>query len=274
MRSKLTHRIENLALLLSLPKDETFESLICMGMVKEDPSQFSLVFHWPHQDTTSDPNPPRTLLGLFSAKDGIEPPSLTTRIQLALEIARIVRNFHRADWLHKVRSENILFFGSSNDPQQLIKAPKLAGFGYARLDRPTEISEQPSEDPKRDIYRHPDALGAPSESFNACMDLYSLGVVLLEIAEWRALQYLVNSVVNVDEEDVPLSQVAKVRTFLISGQGKGGTSKLRMRMGDIYADVCLMCLRGEISKSAVQANLGRAYGLIDKDIEKLESCRI
>lgn len=45
------------------------------------------------------------------------------------------------------------------------------------------------------------------------MDVYSLGTVLLEIAEWRALRYLVDSVVDVDADVVSLKRLSKVQPF-------------------------------------------------------------
>jgi len=59
----------------------------------------------------------------------------------------------------------------------------LAGLAFSCLDLSFEISEQPSADPKRDIYRHPEAMGEPSASFSAAKDFYALGIILLE--NWR-----------------------------------------------------------------------------------------
>ncbi|KAI1207869.1 prion-inhibition and propagation-domain-containing protein [Annulohypoxylon truncatum] len=270
--SKILPRIENLATLLNAPKDETFRSLSCKGIVMED-STVSFVFHHP---TPDKPVEPRSLLDLFSARDGIEPPSLTDRIQLALSIARLVQNFHRAGWLHKsLRSQNILFFPQA-DGSLALEDPFLAGFAFARFGSPTEISEQPSANPTFDIYRHPHALGDPTTSFSATMDVYSLGTVMLEIAEWRALRYLVDSVVNVGAENVPLTQLAKVRPFLLDGSGRTPTSKLRYRMGDIYAATCLMCLEGESKETGAAKGNVDSYepSLIDGAVRQLERCNI
>jgi len=274
LRSKILPRVENLAALLNVPKDDTFRSLSCKGIVEQD-GKVSFVFDHPFP---SCPEEPQSLLDLFSAKGGIEPPSLSDRIRLALQIARTVQNFHRAGWLHKsLRSENILFF-RTNDASTVssISDPVLAGFNFARFASPTEISEQPSADPKHDIYRHPSAMGEPSVSFSAPMDVYSLGTVMLEIAEWRALRYIVDSVVDVGTENVPLNKLAEVRPFLLSGRGKHGTSKLRTRMGDIYTSVCLMCLGGKVE----EAGLGQDGGfepqssLLDVAVQRLENCNI
>ncbi|KAI1459631.1 prion-inhibition and propagation-domain-containing protein [Annulohypoxylon moriforme] len=271
--SKILPRIENLAALLNAPKDETFRSLLCKGIVMEDDA-VSFVFYHPNP---GNPVEPRSLLDLFSARDGIEPPSLTDRVHLALSIARLVQNFHRSGWLHKsLRSQNILFFPKA-DGSISLEDPFLAGFTFARFGSPTEISEQPSANPKFDIYRHPHALGDPTMSFNSTMDVYSLGTVMLEVAEWRALQYLVDSVVNVGVENVPLTQLAKVKPFLLREDGKSGTAKLRYRMGNIYAAACMTCLRGE-KVDEVEMNEKNVTlfepSLVDITVRHLESCNI
>jgi len=273
LRSKILPRAENLATLLNLPKDISFRSLHCRGIIELD-DKVAFVFRPNIED------PPKSLKDLFGVKDGIEPPSLTDRIQLALNIARSIRSFHRAGWLHKdLRSENILFFSARESPN--IKAPEskisnpiLAGFSFARFASPSEISEQPSADPKRDIYRHPSAMGEPSLSFNMMMDIYSLGTILVEIAEWRALKYIVQGIVNVDADTVSLTKLAQVKPFLLSGEGKGGTSKLRMRMGDIYNKACMMCLSGELKSGSNDTETYSTPGLLDVVIKDLESCRV
>ncbi|MCJ1304433.1 hypothetical protein MMC08_007245 [Hypocenomyce scalaris] len=274
LRSKILPRVENLAALLNVPKDQTFRSLSCKGIVEED-GKVSFVFDHPFP---SCPEEPRSLLELFSAKDGLEPPSLSDRIRLALQIVRTVQNFHRAGWLHKsLRSENILFFPTNNaSTVTCISDPVLAGFNFARFDSPTEISEQPSAGPGHDIYRHPSAMGEPSLNFSALMDVYSLGTVMLEIAEWRALRYIVDSVVDVGAENVPLSKLAGVQEFLLSGRGKGGTSKLRTKMGNIFTSVCLMCLGGKVEEENLSQD-GRFEpqgSLLDVAVQRLKSCNI
>jgi serine/threonine protein kinase len=239
----------------------------------------AFVFRHPTPDIGGSP---RSLRDLFGVKDGIDPPSLTDRIQLALYITQSLRGLHRAGWLHKdLRSENIIFFPAKEDKaiqakKTNILEPILAGFSFARFASPSEISEQPSTDPKQDIYRHPSAMGEPSVSFNATMDVYSLGTILIEIAEWRALKHIVSGIVNVDDSTVPLSKIAHVKPFLLSGKGKGGTSKLRMRMGDIYNRACMMCLSGvwEKPKENPDVQLYPNPTLLDAVITELESCRV
>jgi hypothetical protein len=278
-RRKILPRAQNLAALLNLPKEETFRSLQCRGLI-EDELDVSFVFHLPDPES---PAQPRSLLDLFHARNGIEPPSLTDRIQLAVSLARAVQDFHRAGWFHKsLRSENILFFpaheASSSVPRELLASPYLAGFEFSRLDGASELSEQPFSDPARDIYRHPSALGAPTESFSALMDIYSLGCVLFEIAEWRALKYLVETAVKVDDEQVPHDAITGVRDFLTAGEGKGriGNARLKTKMGDIYFETVLLCLKGELPEAGsdrIEEGMFRP-GLLWTVLKKLESCNV
>lgn len=63
------------------------------------------------------------------------------------------------------------------------------------------------------------------------MGAFLLGTVLLEIADWRALRYLVNSLVDVSAERALLDRLAGLEPFLLEGKGKDGTSKMRTKMG-------------------------------------------
>ena len=108
------------------------------------------------------------------------------------------------------------------------------------------------------------------------MDVYSLGTVPLEIAEWRSLRYPVDSVVDVGAVNVPLSRLAEIQPFLLRSDGKGETSRLRLKMGDIYTRVCLGCLGAVINEEDLGE--GNAYGArpsaLDVAVRHLESCKI
>ena len=246
-RSKILHRVESLALLLATPKHPDFRSLQCEGLARDNNGRkVAFIYRTP---PTVGLRMPKSLRSLFGMS-----PSVTERIQLALQITQSVKYFHTAGWLHKnLRSENILFWDSESSTlgsppilAPVISDPYLVGFAFSRQDSLSEISEQPSSDPQRDIYRHPEALGEPSESFSAAKDIYALGTILLEIGEWRSLRSLVEKVVDVSKPDVPLEQLAKVRLFLLDDGPKGGLAMLKFRMGEIYAEVTKMMLSGEM----------------------------
>ncbi|KAI4175681.1 MAG: hypothetical protein LQ346_008038 [Caloplaca aetnensis] len=275
-RSKIMTRVQDLAILLSAHKHPTFRSLRCKGIARDGAApRIAFVFELP--DSITNFQPPRPLRTLLRGN-----PSVTTRLQLALKITQSVRYFHMAGWLHKnLQSSNVLILepgdGLTMYPEHQALEPILAGFAFSRLDSASEISEQPSADPQRDIYRHPEAMGEPSESFTAAKDVYALGTILLEIGEWRSLKSLVEKIVNVGKPEVPLQQLAKVRPFLLEEGAKGGLATLGFRMGDVYAAVTKMMLSGEIPESFARAeDLGRIVtpNLLDVAVRELGRCII
>lgn len=240
--SKIIERIADLANVLSTPKQPDFCSLQCTGLARDnDGGKIAFIFDAPSLVTAQLPRSLRNLFGLN--------PSVTERVQLALEITQSVKYFHTAGWLHKnLRSENILFWPVDTSISPLSR-PVLVGFGFSRQDSPSQISEQPSSNPNRDIYRHPEAMGEPSVSFTAAKDIYALGTILLEIGEWHSLKTLVKNVVDLNKHDISLDQLAKVRPFLLDEGPKGGLWMLKYRMGDIYARVTKMMLSGEVPET-------------------------
>ncbi|MCJ1224652.1 hypothetical protein MMC12_001297 [Toensbergia leucococca] len=271
-RTKIVERAKNLAVLLNAPKHPDFRSLHCKGIARDNnAAKIAFVYDWPAQNTAQ---PPLTLRSLFKIT-----PSVTTRLQLALQLIRTLKCFHTAGWLHKnLRSEYILFFNHPDAGNQApLLNPILAGFAFSRLNSPSEISEQPSSDPQRDIYRHPEAMGEPSVSFTAAKDVYALGIMLVEIGEWRSLRSLVEKVVDVSKANVPTNRLEKVRPFLLDDGPKGGLGMLKYRMGDVYVAVAKMMLSGKIPQSwdyTRDSGLIFRPDLLDVAIRELGRCII
>ena len=240
--SKIIERTVDLANVLNTPKQPDFCSLQCTGLARDnDGDKIAFIFDVPSLVTAQLPRSLRNLFGLN--------PSVTERVQLALQITQSVKYFHTAGWLHKnLRSENVLFWPVDASISPLSR-PVLVGFAFSRQDSPRQISEQPSSNPHRDIYRHPEAMGEPSVSFSAAKDIYALGTILLEIGEWHSLKTLVKNVVDWNRLDISLDQLAKVRPFLLDEGPKGGLWMLKYRMGDIYARVTKMMLSGEVPET-------------------------
>ena len=78
----------------------------------------------------------------------------------------------------------------------------LTGFDFARRSPPSRTSkEQPSSDPVRDVYKHLDALGEPTTSFNSTHDVYAPGTFLLEVGQWRSLESTIKQKANVPSQE-------------------------------------------------------------------------
>ena len=281
-RNKLVERARNLAILLSTPKHSDFRCLRCKGIAHEiDSATINFVYDLPVPEESLSGSvsrsfqPPQSLRSLFRLT-----PSVTIRLRLAIQLAQSIKYFHTAGWLHKnLKSENILFFSSEMITDRLAPLPDpiLAGFAFSRLNSPSEISEQPGSDPQSDIYRHPEAMGEPSSSFNAVKDIYALGTILLEIGEWRPLKTLVARVVDISKPNVAISDLIKVRPFLLDDSPTGGLGMLRYRMGDVYAKVTKMMLSGRIPESWKPPEHLDAVcqpQLLDVAVRELKKCAI
>ena len=191
--------------------------------------------------------------------------------------------------MHKnLRSENVRFFADDassflEDGEGILADPVLTGFTFARLDAADEVTDKPSVEPARDIYRHPGALYGAAARYQPFMDLYSLGVVLMEIAEWRPLGTLVKQVIDVKKVAVaPLTQLSEVKTWLcVAARGGKDAVKVDFRMGKKYARAVRMCLGVEyLDGEMVTTNLGaeaqkdRTAQALDEVIEELRGCVI
>ncbi|KAI9802000.1 MAG: hypothetical protein M1825_003056 [Sarcosagium campestre] len=134
---------------------------------------------------------PRTLTSLIDDVQ-MRTPDLDVRFALAHTLAVALWSCHSLDWLHKTFcSSNIIFFASSApDGSQAAAAlshPYVTGFDSSRPDHLDEMTVASKNDIGQDLYRHPDSLGIWRQPYRKSFDIYSLGLVLLEIGLWKSL---------------------------------------------------------------------------------------
>ncbi|KAI8724355.1 Protein kinase domain-containing protein [Fusarium sp. LHS14.1] len=260
MKAKLKPRVEALVRLLSQPPTPSFQTFPCLGYTEEQ-GGFRLVFRFP-----SSTEKPLSLLSVLSKSSG-QLPDVGTRLRLAVQVCQTLLSFHTAGWFHKdVRSENILLVSSPSDQSiDRLGRPYLCGFSFARQGSPTEISEQPSEDLSRDIYRHAKALGEPSEGFERYMDAHSLGCVLIEIAEWTPLRKIVKKRVDISNSNVvKLTDVASLSQWLHNRYVTEGFAAFRL--GAAFMKMLALC----IPEGDEQSDLADFYSAL----EGMAACEI
>ena len=169
--------VQDLARILTNADPSRFGLLSCHGVVKyqnpgENPSAYGLLL-----------NPPGEVIALQSLRDFLEENpseiSLNERIDVALNLARAVLYLHAFHFVHKsIRPENVILFRNGNSG---LGTPYLVGFEKFRLD--TTSTHRYGDDLwEKNLYRHPHRQGIrPQEDFIMQHDVYSLGVVLLEL---------------------------------------------------------------------------------------------
>lgn len=159
----------------------------CLGYTDDSAStRYGLVYKAPHSSFS-------TLHSLITSNDH-RTPDLEERFKLAHTLAVALWSFHSLDWLHKsLSSSNILFFPSAfattatkaTSTSALIpdiSSPFLLGFDLSRPEHLVEMSVQSRNPSALDLHRHPDTLsGMDRKPYCKSYDIYSLGVVLLEI---------------------------------------------------------------------------------------------
>lgn len=161
-----------------------------------------------------------------------------------------VEKLHAVDWLHKgLRSDNIIFFhnglgDTGNENRNVnLSEPHLTGFDYSRPAASASMSERPEISLADDLYRHPNvqgfsADGAAGRGFRKQHDIYSLGLILIEIAYWKPLE----SIIGVGSlKDLTAKDVLKVRDVLLS---QSHLESLPSRVGDTIAQGSRACLEG------------------------------
>ncbi|KAH7146923.1 hypothetical protein B0J13DRAFT_664687 [Dactylonectria estremocensis] len=180
--------------------------LRCVGLFHEpeaDQCHFALVHDMP--PGTSEK--PTTFKSLLLATDSRGKrlklkSSLNSRLSFAKKLATAVFFLHAVGWVHKdIRSHNILVMeraekgddkGSGVPPS--LGSPYLINFGMARSNEAhTDPERQGSEMFELDIYSHYER--QPGHGFlryTMAHDVYSLGVVLLELGLWWPLEEMRN----------------------------------------------------------------------------------
>ena len=157
-----------------------------MGFVFERPGESD-----PYGDTSFTVMP-RTMLQLILQTEAgsYRRPGIVNRFTLAKALSNSLMYLHTVDWFHKaLRSDNILFFTKSDSDTVDYGDPTISGFDVARPAANTKDTQTPDHDIDTRMYRHPESLNEDSNRPSYCktFDIYSLGVILVELAFWMPI---------------------------------------------------------------------------------------
>ncbi|MCJ1401235.1 hypothetical protein MMC11_004447 [Xylographa trunciseda] len=252
-----------------------FSILPCIGHF-EDPStsRIGIVFSYPFSNQTLQPISLQDRLIQDRSQRKIR--DLASRFAIAKALALSFYRLHSVGWLHKsFRSDNVLFFEPPDQDPYDLAPPFVCGFDFSRQDTPAEMTEDvptvllsQSTDRERAFYKHPDldrrqpiepptkddseetvnakvkAAEALSREFRyrKAYDIYSLGIVLLEIGMWKPVKDMGPSTQSVADWRHRLHDRLLV--------------ELRSRMGKKYFEVVERCLNGTFGAVSVPADIG------------------
>ncbi|KAI9796470.1 MAG: hypothetical protein M1833_006138 [Piccolia ochrophora] len=194
VRLTLLQRVDSLARMVHSASNRhpDLHTLDCLGYIDDTSRKcYGLTYRIPPH--ISEPTP-QTLSSLIDDPQ-LRTPDLDARFTLAHTLAVALWSFHSLDWLHKTFcSTNILFFPSStpspnpSEPTPTLTDPYVTGFDSARPEHLDEMTVASKNDIGQDLYRHPDSLGMWRQSYRKSFDIYSLGLVLLELGLWKSLR--------------------------------------------------------------------------------------
>ncbi|KAF5667504.1 het-s domain-containing protein [Fusarium denticulatum] len=235
-------RLNGLVALLQQPKGQVFRIPKCIGWrFLPSTREIAFIFESPGAPRTQ----PQSLLRLFD-DPGIKP-SLQDKFNLAHNLATSISQLQMVQWVHEsFRSENILFFlpsptqdGPRNGRESVANSldnPWILGFDFSR---PESFFSHgfPDTNPDRDIYRHPNRQGRPTMTFSKWHDIYSLGVVLLEIGLWEpAIQ---------QQHPRDLFSVMRNPENIRERLTKVARRRLPAKVGGKYTELVVACLTGD-----------------------------
>ena len=253
-------------LLRTSPKPAGYRILDCQGYVRDDfrfEERYALIFKVPPMFTSSSDMSFYTLHELLRSKDDEITPleyPLAERYRLAGLLANSISYIHFAGWLHRgLESRSIVCFSTANEKS--VRHPYLSGFGYTRPDNPGEISQNDMSTTSN-LYRHPDyQLPSPTKKFRRSYEIYSLGVVLLEIGLWRRI-----SSFKKQEHTSPLVFAEHLRKSIVPLLG--------FYVGEVYRDAVSKCLDASLHGCGEDEGYRLTSSFSKQVVEALEGCYI
>ena len=261
----------------------TMNILQCEGFFEDHfTHKFTLQFIFPPQKT--NPRSLRSLLADPCNEKLGKKHSLSDRVRLAQSIAAVVLYVHASGFVHKnIRPDNIIVFepqlaatASVSDREactfpRAIGQPYLAGYDGIRKEEAATLMIDTIGWRQR-LYLPPERLLEKSRraKFTWRHDVYSLGVMLLEIAMWE----------NFADEKGRMGKHLKAATdpsvFLMSQ-----VKQVPRLLGSIYGEAVLACLRMlrnvdnndvELIKDEDGVGLGTTF--ISEVMDKLEQINL
>jgi hypothetical protein len=260
LEERLTHlrRMDDLARMMHSASDRhpDLHGIDCLGYTDDtERSRYGLVYKAPRPSFSS-------LHALIASGGALKTPDLDDRVALASTLAVALWSLHSLDWLHKsLCASNVLFFPSATDASADrsvhvpdIANPRLVGFDASRPDLDTALSVVPRNPSIAHLHRHPSSLrGLPHCK---AYDIYSLGLVLLEIGLWKVLQSY-----HKPHYSAERWRDRVVLPVLVPGLGS--------KVGKRYREVVEMCLGVEEGMTSSEAGK-----LMESVVAKLESIRL
>lgn len=177
--------VEWLASLLNIDsRPDEFRVPRCINYFNDQNNErFGFLYEAPSAGSDEKP----TSLLSWLQRDGI---SMNSRMSIAQSVAGSLLYLHAVNWLHKgLRSASITLLTNDDTLSSTHKA-YISGFEYSRPSDILQTTTGPPESREWALYSHPDYIGLERRGYRKSYDIYSLGIILLEIAHWAPIDGL------------------------------------------------------------------------------------
>jgi hypothetical protein len=241
-------RLQNLSSLLQSSKPKDFHTLECQGFFFEPRQAYGLIWRIP----LGPRRHPISLREVISKKITVlKKPTLGQRFQIAHKIGTAILKWHLVNWVHQgIASYNIVFFYNEIDGVDY-ENPYLCGFEYSRK-KSAPSTARVVEQFEINVYRHPDRQGYPTASHQKEHDIYSYGVLLLELGLWDLVENLFRS--RKDKEISPSDMGKRIQ--------QTAHKQLGHYAGGAYERATSLCLQGDFGveqDDKVNSHMAKAF---------------
>ena len=221
---------------------ERFQVLYCHGFY-EAPEHYGLVYRLPTAIIPDDYMQCESLGNVLMHEEytSFLAENLQNRLDLAKSLATTMYHLHSVQWVHKsFNPDNILLFGRRSWDKKVEfnwAQPYVVGFDASRANRAHSDKLPASLRWDNRVYTHP-ARQREGEwtRFHKLFDIYSLGVVLLEIGTLTCFKNP-SFRRNAEWTDIPAGEVQKrlgMQAVALKGE-----------LGRTYSEIVQVCLSGE-----------------------------
>jgi Protein kinase domain len=250
--SKIGTAVFSLAKVLHRSDPDQTQILKCDGYFHDEKTfRFGLIYEIPpNLSCHSDANGAKRVLSLSDLFTQIPRFSMSHRFRFACDVAKAVLYVHLAGWVHKsIRPNNVIIL---EDPSldrvrrfpYSLPRPFLAGFEYARSLK-TASNRSSDAEWQLNIYRHPKRQFLERNSmYNMSHDVYSLGVVFLELGLWGSAGFVPFQMSEELFKGKSGEQMKEVLLSLARGSFTESSKEkgVAVQMGDRYEELVRYCL--------------------------------
>ncbi|CAG8953482.1 hypothetical protein HYFRA_00010232 [Hymenoscyphus fraxineus] len=253
----LTERVKRLAEILEAPKDTGFRALRCQRWYqKAIEYRYVLEFEIPPSYTVAE-NGYNSLQSAIQNTKGGERPTLNQRFRASLMLARAVQKWHSVGWVHQgISGPNIIFLTLKETRKVDYDNPFLQGFEFSRPSSDPSIG-RPTDDVAFNVYRHPSRQGNSRKGHRKIHDIYSLGVVLLEIGLWQCAADIVYP-----SHKKPIPSGADMQKKLQTA----ARDRLGHYMGEAYKESVEKCLAASFDVNMDDENESKLARMFQKKV--------